>query len=243
VSGKEDVTLAKETKIMKKRREMLPDKNSFSIEEAVDAIKKVCAEAPRKFDETVETSYRLGIDARKAEQQLRGTFVLPHGTGRTPRILVFAKGDKAMEATAAGADHVGAEDLAEKIEKQGFLDFDIAIATPDSMRFVGKLGKVLGPRGLMPNPKSGTVTFNLKEAIDEFKKGKVEYRSDKFGIVAVPIGRVSFDADKLVDNFNTLHTTILRARPSAAKGLYVKNVAISPTMGPGLKIEPATLAK
>jgi len=236
--------VAKPTKTMKARGDKIPrNKSIFSLQEAVDLLKEMCVETPRKFDETVEVSYRLGIDPKKAEQQLRGTFVLPHGTGKMPRILVFALGEKAMEAQEAGADFVGGEDLADKILKEGFLDFDVAIATPDMMRVAGKLGKVLGPRGLMPNPKSGTVTFNIKETVDEFKKGKVEYRNDKFGNVAVPIGKISFEALKLVENFMSLYGTIMRVRPSAAKGQYIKSIALSTTMGPGLKIEPTSLLK
>lgn len=228
---------------MKARREGLPGKQSFSPQEAFAALKAVCTATPRKFDETVEVVMRLGIDPKKPEQNVRGTVVLPHGTGKVPRILVFALGDKHMEAEAAGADYVGGDALADKIIKEGWLEFDIAIATPDMMRVVGKLGKILGPRGLMPNPKSGTVTFNIKETVDEFKKGKVEYRNDKFGNVAVPIGKVSFDEEKLVENFTVIHQTILRVKPSAAKGLYMRNIAVSSTMGPGLKIDPSTLQK
>lgn len=235
--------MAKTTKKMKQRLELIPDKDQFSIQEAAGTLKKVCTEVPRAFDETVEAYFRLGIDPRKAEQQLRGTFTLPHGTGKTPRIIVFCQGDKMQEAKDAGADHIGGDDLADKIVKEGFLDFDVAISTPDMMRVVGKLGKVLGPRGLMPNPKSGTVTFNIKDTVDEFKKGKVEYRNDKFGIIAVPIGRVSFTEDQIVENFMTLHNTIVRARPSAAKGQYIRSVYISSTMGPGLKVEPTAASK
>jgi len=228
------------TKKMKYRAAKLPEKESFSPEEAFTALKNVCTEVPRKFDETVEAYFRLGIDPKKAEQQVRGTIVLPNGTGKTPRILVFAQGDKMGEAEKAGADSVGGEELAEKI-LGGWLDFDIAISTPDMMRVVGKLGKVLGPRGLMPNPKSGTVTFNIKEAVEEFKKGKVEYRNDKFGIVAVPIGRVSFEPAMIVENFMALYGAITKARPSSAKGQYIKSIYVSSTMGPGLKIDPGSL--
>jgi len=231
------------TKKMKQMNKNLPRKALLTLEEAVTALKTACEEAPRKFDQTVEAAFRLGVDPKKAEQQLRGTVVLPHGTGKQPRIIVFALGDKQSEAREAGVEHVGGEDLAEKILQEGFLDFDVAIATPDTMRFVGKLGKLLGPRGLMPNPKSGTVTFNVKETVDEFKKGKVEYRTDKFGIVAVPIGKISFEEEKLIDNFTTLYNTIVRVRPSSAKGQYIKSVAISSTMGPGLKLDQASLGK
>jgi len=233
--------MATATKKMKDRLAKLPEKNIYTPDEALEALKTVCAEVPRKFDETVEAYFRLGVDAKKAEQQVRGTLVLPNGTGKTPRIIVFAQGDKMGEADKAGADAVGGEDLAEKITG-GWLDFDIAISTPDMMRVVGKLGKVLGPRGLMPNPKSGTVTFNVKEAIDEFKKGKVEYRTDKFGLVAVPIGRISFEAAKLTENFMALYGAIIKARPSSAKGQYIKSIFISSTMGPGLKIDAGSLS-
>lgn len=228
---------------MKQRREKLPGKPQYTASEAFGALKESCTEAPLKFDETVEAYFRLGIDPKKAEQQLRGTFVLPHGTGKTPTILVFAQGDLAEEAKEGGADYVGGEDLAEKIQNEGWLDFDIAIASPDMMKVCGKLGKVLGPRGLMPNPKSGTVTKNIRDTVDEFKKGKVEYRNDKYGIIAVPIGKVSFEPQQLVENFMVLYRTIMRSRPSAAKGQYIKSIAISSTMGPSLKIEPASLLK
>ena len=231
------------TKKMKQRQELIPDQLSFPIDEAVELLLNYCKEVPRNFDETIEASFRLGIEAKKAEQQLRGTLVLPHGTGRTPRIVVFAQGDKAQEAEEAGADHVGGEELAEKIQKEGWLDFDIAISTPDMMKVVGKLGKILGPRGMMPNPKSGTVTFDISSTVDEFKKGKVEYRNDKFGVVAVPIGKSSFSHQQLAENFKTLYHTILKVRPSAAKGQYIKSVAISSTMGPGLKIDQSSLVK
>ncbi len=229
---------------MKKRTQLIPaGKKSYTASEALGTLKNICTEAPRKFDETVEVALKLGIDPKKPEQQLRGTFVLPHGTGRVPRILVFALGDKATEAQEAGADFVGGEDLADKIVNEGWLDFDIVISTPDMMRVVGKLGKILGPRGMMPNPKSGTVTFSVKETVGEFKRGKVEYRNDKFGNIHVPIGRVSFEQQQLEENFQALYLTILRAKPSAAKGQYVKNVAVAATMSPGLKIDLATLSK
>jgi large subunit ribosomal protein L1 len=233
--------MATASKKMKDRLAKLPEKDIYTPDEAFDALKTVCTEVPRKFDETVEAYFRLGVDPKKAEQQVRGTIVLPNGTGKTPRIIVFAQGDKMGEADKAGADAVGGDDLAEKITG-GWLDFDIAISTPDMMRVVGKLGKVLGPRGLMPNPKSGTVTFNIKEAVDEFKKGKVEYRTDKFGLIAVPIGRISFDAPKLTENFMSLYGAIIKARPSSAKGQYIKSIYISSTMGPGLKIDAGSLS-
>lgn len=192
----------------------------------------------RNFDETIEVAMRLGIDPRKADQAVRGTVSLPHGTGKSVRVAVFAAGDAAREAEAAGADVVGADDLVGRVEG-GFLDFDVAIATPDLMGQVGKLGRVLGPRGLMPNPKSGTVTTDIGKAVSEFKAGKVEYRNDRNGNVHVPIGRVSFDAGALADNYYTLLDELLRAKPAAAKGRYVKAATASSTMGPGVRIDPA----
>lgn len=210
----------------------------YDPSEAMNLIKSI---SKAKFDESVEASIRLGVDPRHADQQIRGAVVLPHGTGRTVRVAVFAKGEKAKEAEEAGADVVGAEDLIENITK-GWLEFDVAVATPDMMGAVGKLGRVLGPKGLMPNPKTGTVTFEVAKAIREIKAGKVEYRVDKTGIVHVPIGKVSFDADKLIENFKTLYDVILKAKPATAKGTYVKSVVLSSTMGPGVKISPSLAA-
>jgi len=207
--------------------------NIFEPNEALELVKKV---APGKFDETVEVAVRLGVDPRHADQQVRGAVVLPHGTGKTRSVLVFAKGDKAKEAELANADFVGAEDMVAKIQEEGWLGFDVAIATPDMMGVVGKLGRILGPRGLMPNPKTGTVTFDLTRAIQEVKAGKIEYRVDKTGIVHAPIGRVSFDVDKLLDNLRTLVDTLNKAKPAAAKGQYLKGITISSTMGPGVKV-------
>ncbi|MEW8976888.1 MAG: 50S ribosomal protein L1 [Symbiobacterium sp.] len=203
--------------------------------EALELVKKT---ARANFDETIEVAFRLGVDVRHADQQIRGAVVLPGGTGKEVRVLVFAKGDKAKEAEAAGADFVGAEDLVAKIQ-EGWLDFDVAVATPDMMSIVGKLGRILGPRGLMPNPKTGTVTFDVTNAIREIKAGKVEYRTDKSGIVAAPIGKASFDVDRLAANFRALVDALLRARPAAAKGQYMKSITVSSTMGPGIKINPA----
>lgn len=205
--------------------------------EALELVKK-CATA--KFDETVEASFRLGVDVRHADQQIRGAVVLPAGTGKSVRVLVFAKGEKAKEAEEAGADVVGAEDIVTKIQ-EGWLDFDVAVATPDMMGMVGRLGRILGPRGLMPNPKTGTVTFDVAAAVKEIKAGKVEYRTDKTGIVAAPIGKVSFDVEALAANFRALSDALLRAKPAAAKGQYMKSVTISSTMGPGIRINPNRL--
>ena len=203
-----------------------------------EAIENVLKMASAKFDETVEVHVRLGVDGRHADQQVRGAVVLPHGTGKTVRVLVFAKGDKAKEAEEAGADFVGAEDLVSKIQGEGWFDFDVVVATPDMMGVVGRLGRVLGPKGLMPNPKSGTVTMDVTRAILEIKAGKVEYRLDKTNIIHVPVGKVSFGKDKLVDNFHTLIGAIIKAKPAAAKGQYLRSISMSSTMGPGVKISP-----
>jgi len=202
--------------------------------EAFDLVKSL---SNRKFDETVEVAMRLGVDPRKADQMIRGTVSLPNGTGKTVRVVVFAAGDQAREAEAAGADVVGADDLVARIEK-GFLDFDVAIATPDQMPNVGKLGRTLGPRGLMPNPKTGTVTNDVGKTVEEFKAGKVEYRTDRYGNVHVPIGKVSFDTDALAENFQAVLDEVNRAKPAAAKGRYLKGVSTSSTMGPGIRIDP-----
>ncbi len=190
-----------------------------------------------KFDETVEAHFRLGVDSKHADQQVRGVIVLPHGTGKTQRVLVFAKGDKAKEAEAAGADFVGAEDLVPRIEKENWFDYDVIVATPDMMGIIGRLGKVLGPKGLMPNPKSGTVTMDVAKAVSEIKSGKIEYRLDKNNIVHCPIGKLSFGAAKLNDNFVALYEAIIKAKPAAAKGQYIKSISVSSTMGPGVTIK------
>ncbi len=218
-------------------KEKLVDKTMlYDIEEATDlAVKTSIA----KFDETVEVHIRLGVDSRHAEQQVRGAVVLPHGTGKKMRVLVFAKGAKADEAEQAGADYVGAEDLMAKIQNENWFEFDIIVATPDMMGLVGRIGRVLGPKGLMPNPKSGTVTMDVKKAIEDIKAGKIEYRLDKTNIVHVPVGKVSFGKEKLLENFQTLISAIIKARPSSAKGQYIKSISISTTMGPGIKINPA----
>ncbi len=207
-----------------------------------DAVKMVREFSNAKFDETIDLAINLGVDPRKSEQMVRGTVVLPHGIGKKVRVLVFAKGEKEKEALDAGADFVGAEDLVEKITG-GWLDFDKAVATPDMMGIVGKLGKILGPRGLMPNPKLGTVTFDLAKAVREIKAGKVEYRAEKAGIVHVPIGKVSFDSDRLVDNAKTVISSVIKAKPATSKGKYLKKVSVSSTMGPGIAVDIASLGK
>ena len=208
-----------------------------------EAIKLVQQTASAKFDETVELHVKLGVDSRHADQQVRGAVVLPHGTGKTLKVAVFAKGEKATEAENAGADYVGAEELAEKIQTEGWFDFDVAIATPDMMGVVGRIGKILGPKGLMPNPKSGTVTFDVAQAIEEVKAGKVEYRLDKANIIHVAVGKVSFGDDKLYDNLRSILTAIIKAKPAAAKGRYLRSVSISSTMGPGIKINGQRLTE
>ena len=207
-----------------------------------EALELVCKTAKAKFDETVELHIKLGVDSRHADQQVRGAVILPHGTGKTVRVLVFAKGDKVTEAEAAGADFVGAEDLVTKIQGENWFDFDVVVATPDMMGVVGRLGKVLGPKGLMPNPKAGTVTMDVAKAIADIKSGKIEYRLDKTNIIHCPIGKVSFGAEKLADNFNALVGAVIKAKPSAAKGQYLKSVAVASTMGPGLKVNQAKLS-
>ena len=205
----------------------------YEVEEAFDVIDKL---PKAKFDETVELHVRLGVDSKHADQQVRGTVVLPHGTGKSLRVLVFAKGDKAKEAEEAGADFVGAEDLVPKIEKENWFDYDVIVATPDMMGVIGRLGKVLGPKGLMPNPKSGTVTMDVKKAISEIKSGKVEYRLDKTNIIHLGIGKVSFGAEKLDENYKAIIEAIIKAKPAASKGQYIKSVAVATTMGPSLYI-------
>ena len=203
-----------------------------------EALELSVKTAKAKFDETVELHVRLGVDPRHADQQVRGAVVLPHGTGKTVRVLVFAKGEKAKEAEAAGADFVGADELVQKIQGENWFDYDVVVATPDMMGVVGRLGRVLGPKGLMPNPKSGTVTFDVAKAIADIKAGKVEYRVDKTAIIHCPIGKASFGSEKLMENFHTLMDAIVKAKPTAAKGQYIKSVSVSSTMGPGAKINP-----
>lgn len=220
-------------------KEKIDTNKQYTIEEAINILKE---NSFAKFDETIDLAFNLGIDPKKSDQIVRGTVVLPHGIGKKVRVLVFAKGEKEKEALEAGADYVGAEDLVEKI-MGGWLDFDKAVATPDVMGIVGKLGKILGPRGLMPNPKLGTVTFDVAKAIKEIKAGKIEYKSEKAGIVHVPIGKVSFDTEKLIENAHAVINSILRAKPASSKGKYLKKISISSTMGPGLSIDLASLGK
>ena len=209
--------------------------------DTAEAISKVKAAAVAKFDETIEVHIRTGCDGRHAEQQIRGAVVLPHGTGKAVRVLVFAKGDKLDEALAAGADHVGGEELIPRIQNDGWLDFDVVVATPDMMGVVGRLGRVLGPKGLMPNPKAGTVTMDVTKAISDIKAGKIEYRLDRTNIIHVPIGKASFTEEQLADNFQTLMGAIIKARPSAVKGQFLKSVTLAPSMGPGVKVNTAKL--
>ena len=213
--------------------------NLYDVEEAVSIIKKT---ANAKFDETIEAHIKLGVDGRHADQQVRGAVVLPHGTGKKVRVLVFAKGDKVEEAQAAGADFVGGQELVPKIQNEGWLDFDVVVATPDMMGVVGRLGRVLGPKGLMPNPKAGTVTMDVTKAVNDIKAGKIEYRLDKTNIIHVPVGKASFTEEQLADNFHTLMGAIVKAKPAAAKGQYLKSVTITSTMGPGIKLNPVKLA-
>ena len=213
----------------------LIEKNKkYSIQEALEVIEKM---PKTKFDETVELHVRLGVDSKHADQQVRGTVVLPHGTGKTLKVLVFAKGPKADEATKAGADYVGAEELIPKIQNENWFDYDVVVATPDMMGVVGRLGKVLGPKGLMPNPKSGTVTMDVTKAIADIKSGKVEYRLDKTNIIHLGFGKVSFGAEKLQENYQTIMDAIIKAKPAAAKGQYIKSISVTTTMGPGISIE------
>lgn len=212
----------------------------YDADAAIGLVKKT---AVAKFDETIEAHIRLGVDGRHADQQVRGAVVLPHGTGRTVKVLVFAKGDKLTEAEAAGADYVGGEELVPKIQNEGWVDFDVVVATPDMMGVVGRLGRVLGPKGLMPNPKAGTVTMDVAKAVKEIKAGKIEYRLDKTNIIHVPLGKASFSEDQIADNFQTLIGAINKAKPSAAKGQYLKSVTLSSTMGPGVKLNTAKLAQ
>jgi large subunit ribosomal protein L1 len=229
--------MAHVSKKYKKASELIDRNKRYTVDEAAALVGKT---ATKKFDETIDVAINLGVDPKHADQMVRGAVVLPHGLGKAVRVAVFAKGDKAREAQEAGADVVGAEDLAAKVQ-EGFMDFDVAIATPDMMGVVGRLGKVLGPRGLMPNPKVGTVTADVARAIRDSKAGKVEFRVEKAGIVHAPIGKASFPAEKVRDNLNVLLETIMKAKPSAAKGVYLKGVSISTTMGPGIKLDTGAI--
>ena len=211
----------------------------YDVAEAISLVKK---NATAKFDETIELHIRTGCDGRHAEQQIRGAVVLPHGTGKSVKVLVFAKGTKVDEAQAAGADYVGGEELIPKIQNEGWLDFDVVVATPDMMGVVGRLGRVLGPKGLMPNPKAGTVTMDVTKAVNDIKAGKIEYRLDKTNIIHVPVGKASFTEEQLTENFNALMDAIIKVKPAAVKGAYLKTVTLTSTMGPGVKVNPAKLA-
>lgn len=230
--------MAKKGKKMQDAAKLIDRSALYSIEEAVALAQKT---STANFDATVEVAFKLGIDTRKNDQQIRGAVVLPHGTGKTQRVLVFAKGDKLKEAEAAGADYVGDAEYIQKIQ-QGWFDFDVIVATPDMMGEVGKLGRVLGPKGLMPNPKTGTVTFDVTKAIEEIKAGKVEYRAEKSGIIHAPIGKVSFDTEKLVENFLAVFEVIQKAKPASAKGTYMKSVNVTTTMGPAVKVDAANVS-
>ena len=223
----------KRGKLYQESEKLIDKTKNYNAKEAIEVLTKM---PKRKFDETIELHVKLGVDSKQADQQVRGTVVLPNGTGKTQKVLVFAKGDKAKEAEAAGADFVGAEELVPKIEKENWFDYDVIVATPDMMGGIGRLGKVLGPKGLMPNPKSGTVTMDVTKAINEIKSGKVEYRLDKSNIIHLGFGKVSFGADKLFENYETVMDAIIKAKPAAAKGQYVKSIAISTTMGPGIYV-------
>ncbi|MEK3936986.1 50S ribosomal protein L1 [Sporosarcina sp. FSL W7-1349] len=229
--------MAKRGKKFTEAAKLVDRTKAYDLKEAIELAKKT---STVNFDSTVEVAFRLGIDTRKNDQQIRGAVVLPHGTGKTQRVLVFAKGDKLKEAEAAGADYAGDAEYITKIQ-QGWFDFDVIVATPDMMGEVGKIGRVLGPKGLMPNPKTGTVTFDVAKAIEEIKAGKVEYRADKAGIIHAPIGKASFDNEKLEGNFKTIFETIQKAKPAAAKGTYMKSVNVTTTMGPAVKIDPSSV--
>ena len=228
--------MAKKGKKYVEAAKLVDRTQTYSVQEAIELVKKTNT---TKFDATVEVAFRLGVDPKKADQQIRGAVVLPNGTGKTQRVLVFAKGEKAKEAEAAGADYVGDADYINKIQ-QGWFEFDVIVATPDMMGEVGKLGRVLGPKGLMPNPKTGTVTMDIKKAVEEIKAGKVEYRAEKSGIVHASIGKVSFDEQQLVDNFKTIQDTLTKAKPASSKGTYFKSVAVTTTMGPGIKVDTSS---
>jgi len=230
----------KRGKKYQEKLKLVDRQNLYGVDEAIDLVQKLTI---AKFDETVEAHIKLGVDSRYAEQQVRGAVVLPHGTGKKIRVLVFAKGSKLDEAEQAGADFVGGEELIPKIQNENWLDFDVVVATPDMMGIVGRLGKILGPKGLMPNPKAGTVTMDVSKAVQEIKAGKIEYRLDKSNIIHVAMGKVSFGTQKLRENFDALMSAIIKAKPSASKGQYLKSVAIASTMGPGIKINPLKISE
>lgn len=225
--------MAKQSKKQQEALKLVDRSKAYNVNEAVALLKET---AKANFDETVEAAFRLGLDPKKADQQIRGAMVLPHGTGKTQRVLVFAKGDKAKEAENAGADFVGDQELISDIN-QGWFDFDVVVATPDMMAEVGKLGRVLGPKGLMPNPKTGTVTFEIEKAVSEIKAGKVEYRVDKSGNIHVPIGKISFDNEKLAENFSAMADQLVKVKPQASKGVYMRNASVTSTMGPGIRVD------
>ena len=226
--------MRKRSKRYQESAKLIDNNAVYDAKQAIEIIDKM---PKAKFDETIEAHFRLGVDSKHADQQVRGVIVLPHGTGKTQRVLVFARGPKADEATAAGADFVGAEDLIPRIEKENWFDYDVIVATPDMMGIIGRLGKVLGPKGLMPNPKSGTVTMDVAKAVQEIKAGKIEYRLDKNNIIHCPIGKASFGAQKLLENYETLYEAIVKAKPAAAKGTYIQSISVSSTMGPGVDIK------
>ncbi|CDQ41434.1 50S ribosomal protein L1 [Virgibacillus salexigens] len=231
--------MAKKGKKHQEALKLVDRSKSYEVAEAIALVKET---AKANFDETVEAAFRLGVDPKKADQQIRGAMVLPHGTGKSQRVLVFAKGDKAKEAEAAGADYVGESDYINKIN-QGWFEFDVVVATPDMMAEVGKLGRVLGPKGLMPNPKTGTVTFEVEKAVQDIKAGKVEYRVDKSANIHVPIGKISFDNQKLVENFEAITDTLVKAKPQASKGTYMKNASVASTMGPGIRVDVSNMVR
>ncbi|EQB34519.1 50S ribosomal protein L1 [Virgibacillus sp. CM-4] len=231
--------MAKKGKKHQEALKLVDRSKSYEVAEAIALVKET---AKANFDETVEAAFRLGVDPKKADQQIRGAMVLPHGTGKSQRVLVFAKGDKAKEAEAAGADYVGESDYINKIN-QGWFEFDVVVATPDMMAEVGKLGRVLGPKGLMPNPKTGTVTFEVEKAVQDIKAGKVEYRVDKSANIHVPIGKISFDNQKLVENFEAITDTLVKAKPQASKGMYMKNASVASTMGPGIRVDVSNMVR
>jgi len=240
ITTREVLNMPKRDKKYQESAKLLDRTNLYDPEEAIELLPQT---SKAKFDETVELHVKLGVDGRHADQQVRGAIVLPHGTGKSKKVLVFAKGEKIAEAEAAGADYVGGEDFVAKIQKENWFDFEAVVATPDMMGVVGRLGRVLGPKGLMPNPKSGTVTFDVGKAVKEIKAGKVEYRLDKTNIIHIPIGKVSFGKEKLMDNFNTIMEAIVKAKPASAKGTYLKSVTLTSTMGPGIRINGAKITR